>query len=326
MVVIIQSLKTKADLSTVTDTINTKHTEALDRVEAEATARGTALEGVRSEAQEKVDAEKAARETALLSLRGDVEASALTLKDDVELRLNSLEDKVVTNLENTVNSVLKETTIKATLDSFLAKDDDVKAALDSAVAKRVLNDNAMKVKYNELIRVLFEGFEISGTSKAALLMDEEVDEVVGDDEAGDGGEAEGEGDGEGDGEPIVDEPATEPATEPDEKKITLPDGRQVNDVSEIVLTEWFIFKSGWANGYNIVFDSVKEFADDNDNLYWFFGEATSFVYWIRTNKDTGLHVDTHFTAGNINNNTFDFPALNTTAGTSTHSVKLLESS
>ena len=273
MVVIIQSLKTKADLSTVTDTINTKHTEALDRVEAEATARGTALEGVRSEALGKVEAEKTARETALVSLRGDVEASALTLKDDVELRLNSLEDKVVTNLENTVNSVLKETTIKATLDSFLAKDDDVKAALDSAVAKRVLNDNAMKVKYNELIRVLFEGLEISGTSKEALLMDEEVDEVVGDDEAGDGGEA-GDGEAGDSGEAVVG----------DLIDVYFPDGstQSVSDLSELNLEGWNVH-NGALKRVDIV-DDIQYFI-----FFWSLG-----TYFVQYNRLTHQHTRTYY--------------------------------
>jgi hypothetical protein len=107
------------------------------------------------------------------------------------------------------------------------------------------------------------------------------------------------------------EPATEPATEPAVREITLPGGQKVNNISEIVLADYaFEAYNSWEIA-NLVptFHSVREFAEDDDNLYWFYNDSTFiYIYWIRTNKDTGELVQANWLGGDINNNTFDFPA------------------
>ena len=149
-------------------------------------------------------------------------------------RVNDLEEKVGADLTATINTALDDGIVRATLDSFLARDDDVITKLGDALTARVSADDAIKAKFDLLVAKLFEGLEFTGVTQAELSFGPvEAEEPVG--------------------------------------AVKLPDGTTVASVDDIIMGEWVINDGHNVVGVKIFDeepDVVYWFLQEGPFTYW----------------------------------------------------------
>jgi len=150
-------------------------TSLIDTEKARVALREGAVDVSFSAVVAKAEADKAeligsiATEKATLQANIDALASSSSgASGALTSRVDTLEAKVITNLGETVKSVLTDEIVGTTLNAFLARDDELSTAVNNAVADRVNADTAIKAKFDALVDTLFEGLTFEGVTKASL--------------------------------------------------------------------------------------------------------------------------------------------------------------
>lgn len=95
-------------------------------------------------------------------------ANINNVASDAVSRLGTVENELQNNLGNRVNDILNEGYVRATLDNFLASDDELSQALTDAIQARANLHDSVKAKYNRLVQVLYEGLDIQGIAQHEL--------------------------------------------------------------------------------------------------------------------------------------------------------------
>ena len=127
-------------------------------------------------------------------------ANINNVASDAVSRLGTVENELQNNLGNRVNDILNEGYVRATLDNFLASDDELSQALTDAIQARANLHDSVKAKYNRLVQVLYEGLDIQGIAQHELELGD-VNEPA---DNNDGGASTGGGDS---GDVVVEEPS-----------------------------------------------------------------------------------------------------------------------
>lgn len=148
----IYSKKTNAELIALTAEVTSNKGQYDERVTAVDASLGEIIAEIAGNKAE-YDARVSAVDASLSSIVAEAEANRL---------------QAVSDLKDTVNSVLTEEFVKTTLDSFLAKDAELSAAVNAAVADRVNVDTEIKAKFDLLVAKLFEGLTFEGVTQTEL--------------------------------------------------------------------------------------------------------------------------------------------------------------
>jgi len=147
----------KAEVVALIDAEKLRVDDAVAAVESQAAAD-------KAEVIALVETEKSALQTSIDTLA----ASSSGVAGGLSSRVDELETKVGADLALTINSALSNGVVQATLDTFLANDEELALKLTDALTERTSADDAIKSKFDFLVAKLFEGLNFQGVTQAEL--------------------------------------------------------------------------------------------------------------------------------------------------------------